>query len=204
MSLDFAILGFLSEREHSGYDLKTRCFDREARHFWTADQAQVYRTLDRLEHQRLVVSRYQPQRGKPGRKLYSITTPGREELGEWLASEHESPPYRDPFLIQLYFADELPFDTLASVLEHQRAEHQSRLEELRRQLANRSQPVRISRREELARLTLEAALTKTRATIDWIDDCIETLEGHERASGAEPTPQRQLFDPHRQSGRDGS
>ena len=32
----------------TGYDLKTRCFDDAAGHLWTADQAQVYRTLDTL------------------------------------------------------------------------------------------------------------------------------------------------------------
>ncbi len=194
MSLDFAILGFLSEGEHSGYDLKTRCFDREARHFWTADQAQVYRTLDRLERQRLVASRFEPQRGKPGRKLFSITTPGREELGEWLASEHHSPPYRDPFLIQLYFAEDLPTQTLVSVLESQRVEHQTRLEDLRRQLADRTAPAPVSRRDKLARLTLEAALAKTRSTIDWLDDCIETIRAEEEARTKGSARQRRLFE----------
>ena len=47
MSLGHAILGFLNREPMTGYDLKTRCFDDDAAHFWTADQAQVYRTLDR-------------------------------------------------------------------------------------------------------------------------------------------------------------
>ena len=49
MSLGHAILGFLSRRPMTGYELKTRCFDQVASHFWTADQAQIYRTLDAID-----------------------------------------------------------------------------------------------------------------------------------------------------------
>ena len=47
MSLDFAILGFLSYSPFTGYDLK-KFFDQSVRHFWTADQSQIYRILARL------------------------------------------------------------------------------------------------------------------------------------------------------------
>ena len=44
MSLDHAILGFLNYRRYSGYDLK-KIFDKSVRHFWPADQSQIYLTL---------------------------------------------------------------------------------------------------------------------------------------------------------------
>ena len=47
MSLEFAILGFLSYHPSTGYDLK-KMFDVSIRHFWPADQSQIYRTLARL------------------------------------------------------------------------------------------------------------------------------------------------------------
>ncbi|MGD0004493.1 MAG: PadR family transcriptional regulator, partial [Anaerolineaceae bacterium] len=40
MSLDYAILGFLSYKPFSGYDLK-KVFDNSVRHFWYADQSQI-------------------------------------------------------------------------------------------------------------------------------------------------------------------
>jgi hypothetical protein len=45
MSLEFAILGFLNYQPYSGYDLK-KIFDTSVRHFWPADQSQIYRTLE--------------------------------------------------------------------------------------------------------------------------------------------------------------
>ena len=47
MSLEHAILGFLNYKPLSGYDLK-KIFDTSVRHFWAADQSQIYRTLNRL------------------------------------------------------------------------------------------------------------------------------------------------------------
>ena len=47
MSLEHAILGFLQYKPMSGYDLK-KIFDTSVRHFWPADQSQIYRTLTRL------------------------------------------------------------------------------------------------------------------------------------------------------------
>ena len=47
LSLKHAILGFLSIKSLTGYELK-KAFDRSVDHFWPADQSQIYRTLSRL------------------------------------------------------------------------------------------------------------------------------------------------------------
>lgn len=194
MSLDYAILGFLGEGEQSGYDLKTRCFDEQARHFWTADQSQVYRTLERLERARLVRSRFIPQRGKPGRKVFSLTQQGKEQLSQWLSSPHDPPASRDPFLLQLYFAAEIPDEAFLAVLEEVRGEQQRRLDDLRgslsRHLKGRRSP---TRRDEFARLSLEASISAARAGIDWIDDCIEILRSELESEQSGAKTQRRLF-----------
>ena len=51
MSLEYAILGFLNYHPYTGYDLK-KIFDTSVRHFWPADQSQIYRTLARLTEHR--------------------------------------------------------------------------------------------------------------------------------------------------------
>ncbi len=90
MSLEHAILGFLNTRARSGYDLKTRCFDVEAKAFWSADQAQIYRTLERLKTARLVNATVRRQSGKPDRKLYEITPAGTRRLRAM--GDHRSTP----------------------------------------------------------------------------------------------------------------
>jgi DNA-binding PadR family transcriptional regulator len=189
MSLDHAILGFLATEDLSGYDLKTRCFTRQASHFWTADQAQVYRTLDRLQSKRLVTSKTIRQHGKPDRHVYSLTRAGREVLADWVASSHPLPPLRDPFLLQLYFGPEVPDETLIEVLSARRDELQVRLDGLRSRAAAlaRTAGKRPDRAALIHRLTIDGALAETRATIDWLDDCIETVRSSAERAGSQRT-----------------
>lgn len=172
MSLEHAILGFLAGGPMTGYDLKTRGFDRTASHVWTADQAQVYRTLDRLVKRRLATSRAVPQRGKPDRRLYSITPRGREELAAWLASREDLPPHRDPFLLRLLFASDLSDDDLLRLLADTRTAYMARLERIRARIA--ATPER-SREDAMRRLTMEASAASARAAVDWIDSCADRV-----------------------------
>ena len=198
MSLEHAILGFLSTGSCTGYDLKTRHFDADIPHLWTADQAQVYRTLDRLETRHLVTSRIRAQRGRPDRKEYSITRAGRDALLEWAATPHELPARRDSFLLQLLFASELPDDDLLNLICAGRASRQQRLESLRSRSAAWTREAGISptKTQVLQRMTLDGAIAQERAAIDWLDDCIDLVR--EGLPGAERTDtnsqaQRQLF-----------
>lgn len=173
MSLEHAILGFLAGGPMTGYDLKTRCFDKTASHVWTADQAQVYRTLDRLVGRRLATARAVPQRGKPDRRVYSITPRGREELIRWLGSHEEPPALRDPFLLRLMFASDLPDRELLALLRESRDAHMRRLESLRARIASAQDRTR----EDAVRLmTIEASAAAVRGTIDWLDSSIERVE----------------------------
>lgn len=197
MSLEHAILGFLREQDMSGYDLKTLCFDHDAAHFWTADQAQIYRTLERLEERSLVASKMRRQRARPNRKVYRITQSGAEELDRWASTNHPLPALRDPFLIQLRFAGGLSDDALLSLLRSHRLALQDRLESSRERLSTESRGQ--NREALLHRLTLENTAAVTRAAIDWVDDSINAIEvsiEQERPTAA--GVQRRLFAPRTQ------
>lgn len=195
MSLELAILGFLSERARSGYDLKTRCFTGPVSAFWGADQAQIYRTLDRLGKDKLVVSKRKRQAGRPDRKLFEITHAGREALHGALASCAPLPALRDPFLVQLYFAERLDDGELLAVLRQRRSEHQARLEELRSHSADLGHDRALAPRDSVLKHTaIDGAIAQQRATIDWLDDCIEAVEAGTLPGSESPgIGQRHLF-----------
>src|SRR5512142_2217155 len=92
MSLEFAILGFLNYHPYTGYDLK-KIFDSSVRHFWPADQSQIYRTLANLTDQGFVKMQKIAQEERPDRKVYHITAAGRQELLQWLSGP---PPIGSP------------------------------------------------------------------------------------------------------------
>lgn len=120
MPLEHAILGFLSRRPTSGYDLK-KLFDVTVQHFWAADQAQIYRTLARLHRQGWAELEVVEQDDRPDRKVYSITPAGRQELHRWLTTPvavHR--PHSEP-LLQIFLAGLLNDDEAQAMLDY--AEH---------------------------------------------------------------------------------
>lgn len=195
VSLDHAILGFLSERPRSGYDLKTRCFEGVVRAFWNADQAQIYRTLDRLQQSRMVRSTRRKQAGRPDRRIYEITQLGQESLDAWLAESAPLPALRDPFLVQLYFGASLTDEAVLEVLSARREAHQRSLENLRERAAALSHEHHLPARTMVLRQTaLEGAMARERASIDWLDDSMDAVRaGALPGSSDEGIGQRHLF-----------
>ena len=100
----------------TGYDLK-RYFDASVRHFWSADQAAIYRTLTELDREQLVAHERVAQSTRPDRKVFHLTNAGREALDAWLATPAPSVLRREPLLVKLFFAGRLSPDALRGVLE---------------------------------------------------------------------------------------
>ena len=129
MELRHALLGLISLRPMSGYDLG-RAFDESVAHFWHADQSQIYRTLERLTASGAIATKVVPHQGRPDRKVHSLTAAGREELEEWLASPVTVDRPKEAFLARLFFAGSLGEDGVERLL----AEREHNVEAVRRQL----------------------------------------------------------------------
>jgi PadR family transcriptional regulator AphA len=113
--IKYAILGLLSWRALSGYDLK-KMFGEAIFLYWSGNNNQIYRTLVQLHKEGLVTSQRQDQESGPSKKIYTITDKGLFELREWTLSPPELPELRNSFLIQLAWADQLEPDELDAVL----------------------------------------------------------------------------------------
>ena len=175
MSLTHAILGMLRSGPMTGYELKTRCFDGSIAHFWPADQAQIYRTLERMTEQGLVSSRLEIQQTRPNRREYRITEEGGAELDRWLAESQPLPAYRDPFLVQLYFANTLAPDRLDDLLAEQARMHEERLAVYRAIPLPSLEELAGNREHLTARLTLELGLALKQAHLAWIERARDVL-----------------------------
>jgi PadR family transcriptional regulator, regulatory protein AphA len=116
LSLEHAILGFLNYRPYSGYDLK-KFFDTSVRHFWPADQSQIYRTLARMHEKDWLQIEVIPQESRPDRKLYHITPGGREELRQWLLTPLVPEENRSADMIQVFFAAQLSDAEILGIFE---------------------------------------------------------------------------------------
>lgn len=116
MSIQHAILGFLSWRPLTGYDLKKLFADSEF-FYWSGNSNQIYRTLVQLHKEGLVTRKVEHQENYPDRKVYTLTDEGRAVLRAWAASAPELPELRHAFLVQLAWADLLPPQELDALLQ---------------------------------------------------------------------------------------
>jgi PadR family transcriptional regulator AphA len=123
------ILGLLSSRPRSGYEIKATV-DRSTRFFWTASYGQIYPELRRLEGEGLIEGEDAPNGDRP-RRVYRLTAAGRDALEEWLLGSDTTIELRDESLLRLFFADALPHEQALRLLEGRRLGHERILEALR-------------------------------------------------------------------------
>jgi PadR family transcriptional regulator, regulatory protein AphA len=178
MSLEYAILGFLNYHPYTGYDLK-KIFDTSVRHFWQADQSQIYRTLSRLTEHGFVEMEKVPQEDRPDRKVYHITQSGRAELIKWLSS---SPPLDEPRsgpLVQVFFAGQLSdqevldkFEGFAAIMQMVLAQY----DQIPGILGPYQREINSPRENFFWMLTLENGIHTMRANLEWAESVIERVK----------------------------
>lgn len=174
MSLRFALLGLLSIRPMSGYELK-KVIDASVGHFWSADQSQIYRTLSGLVDGDLVTRSTVTQEDRPNLHLHQITPAGTEALDAWLDSPLDPEVKREPFLARMFFADRLPVPRIAALLRARQRE----VSQLLISLESTEVPEgRHSLAEALRFATLDNGITHARAELEWVDTVLNLLEDY--------------------------
>jgi PadR family transcriptional regulator AphA len=107
MSLPHVLLGLLSHRPSTGYDLARSLADDVAP-LWRSEISQIYPALARLRRAGFVLMRVLGPRHGPRRNLYRITAAGRRELRRWLLEPAPPPSSKDEGLARIAFLDALP------------------------------------------------------------------------------------------------
>lgn len=163
----YAILGALSLRPMSGYDIK-QFFAKSVSYFWQESYGQIYPMLKALHAAGLVAPVKLP--GGSRRIVYRITTRGSAALAEWLSEPVEPTPGRTEILLKLFFVRAAPPKTAKKLIAHYRAKHHELLgryesiaTELRATLKdNPNLPAWL--------VTLSFGSHVSRALLDWCDE----------------------------------
>jgi PadR family transcriptional regulator AphA len=198
----YVILGLLSiEGRQSGYDMR-KTIQGSVGYFWGESYGQIYPTLKRLTEEGLIApsgraetgqaAKGRPAKGRGGRQEYSLTGAGHTRLREWLALPFRRDPPRDEFLLKLFFGrDAGPEVSELHVREFQ--------EQNRRLLATIEEIGRIGTAKNAEHphfrywiLTLEYGVAQIRASLEWSERALKTLQQMETAGrrGTEKKPRR--------------
>lgn len=178
MSLKHALLGFLNYQPYTGYELKTK-FDSSVRHFWSADQSQIYRTLTQLASEGLAEMEVVHQDDRPDRKVYSITEAGRQELRRFLTGPMPMQDVRSAPLIMVFFAGMLPDEEALAIFEQAAGFMRAILaafDDVPAVIEHYKQEVGSEREAFFWGLTLESGLAQTQAQLAWVESVIQRFK----------------------------
>jgi DNA-binding PadR family transcriptional regulator len=171
--ISFIVLGFVDwAGETTPYRLK-QLVAASVGNFWTLQHAQLYSEPERLAKAGYLTERR--ERGGRRRKLYEITTKGREALAEWRAEPTDAiPELRAPALLKLFFGAD-PAELAPLQIESCRR----KLEEYER--IRETMPADVP---EGPRLALDAGIANARQQIEWWEGVMVSADGHR--SGTAP------------------
>ncbi|MBN1285481.1 MAG: PadR family transcriptional regulator [Anaerolineae bacterium] len=123
----------------TGYDIRKRLCETMSM-IASPGYGAVYPTLHRLLNEGAVTVNVVQQDGRPAKKVYSITRPGREELWAWLREPSEPDKITREFLLKVLLAQNLEPEDFKQHLERRRKETETlykSLEELKAQPGQR-------------------------------------------------------------------
>ncbi len=176
MTIKYAILGLLSWKPFTGYELK-KVIAESAAMYWSGNNNQIYRTLVQLLEEELVTNQVQYQENSPMKKVYSITENGLMELKKWVGSAPELPEFKNVFLIQLAWADLLSFEELNALLL--KYEEEVRLQLLMQQEKARrgnNVPKRTPREAFLGEMVTANIIDSYEKELNWVIKLRQDLE----------------------------
>ena len=174
MTLEYAVLGFLSYQPFTGYDLK-KMFDTSVRHFWSADQSQIYRTLAKLTDLCWADCVTVEQSDRPDRKVYHITEAGRIAFLEWLRGPFPVQDNRSGPLVQVFFSANLDDEAVIAKFEMAVEIFRTvlaRYEQVPQQAETYMQQVPSPRDHYFWMLTLDLGVRTMRANLEWAESVL--------------------------------
>ena len=160
-SLQIIALSRLATKPMTGYDLSKQ-LPAEG---WHASHQQIYRDLTKAEKLGLVTIQYVPQEGKPDKKIYSITSAGKDEIRKALKVFPSIPKLRDDAVVQVFIGNVGYFVRLVEELFKQ-------VETLEKERLTAS-PTR--------QLIIDRLILRYEADIQWAKSTINTLEKQKAA-----------------------
>jgi len=123
-------LGILNFGDASGYEIKKALEEGPFAHIHAASYGSIYPALNALSAQGYAECRQMTQDKRPDKKIYSITDAGRRALQESLLVTPAPDSFRSDFLFILFFAELLPPDRLAELIDQRIAWYRENLERM--------------------------------------------------------------------------
>ena len=184
MSLKHGLLGLVSsEGSMTGYDLD-KFFKNSLNYFWQAKTSQIYRELNAMEGLGWLTSERVIQEEKPNKKVYTITSEGKEELLQWILSPDlgRGNDIKSPLLMRIFFAGEAGEEgreqtlKLLKAYREQGKAYMANLNNIMETLQSDEANEKYASHTKYWRITVLSGLMSAKFQMEWADMALNILE----------------------------
>lgn len=116
MDINTIILGFLHDKDMTGYDIRQR-FGMSFSFFSGLSFGSIYPALAKLEKNGLIITRVEAGKKGPNKKICRITEKGKQAFLEAMAAPLPDNRYKNPYVSRLYFFAHLPAEKRLELTE---------------------------------------------------------------------------------------
>lgn len=174
MSLRYEILGLLSYRPSTGYEL-TKQINSDGLFFWQAQQSQVYREITKLEQEQLIIPNEESTTNK---KIFIVTDAGADALSNWLNTSDikAAIEIKNPLVMRMFFANHADKQLIVSELEEYKLECKRMLEEIASHKDDLKELADDKMDEVFFSLNSYYGVGFYTFSIEWADKCLNILQ----------------------------
>jgi len=170
----YIILGLLSIRPQSGYDIKQNIM-RSTNNFWRESYGQIYPTLAELLQKGCVSCSTKQCTGARKRKVYKITKKGMQILKEWLPKSPEPTVQRNELLLKLFFGQNVSSDVFIKHIELWRLQTEDTLQYLHEIEEHIKTEHGDWAEQPYWMMTIKRSRMHVQTELEWCDDTLKIL-----------------------------
>lgn len=178
----YAILGILSIRPTSGYDMKN-WINYGVGYFCDISYGQIYPNLKNMAAEGLVVFTTEKSESRPEKKIYSLTEKGMEILKEWLLRpiDYNTRSQNNILLLKIFFGACVPAEVTINHIKGYRDSLNKELEQIsaldREMTLYREQIIEISDASIPYRaFTMKRGIKEISSILEWCNETINEME----------------------------
>ena len=165
---EYAILGLLHSQPMHGYEMFQQFRNSTLEEIVHLEMSQMYAFLKKLERLQYIEAELELQGPRPPRKIFHLTTSGRDVFFQWLGEPVVRPrEIRILFLIKLYFVQQFIPQEMASLVKNQIAACRNFLDHLESKHTQRPEAQDDTFFEHVV---LRGRIYQTRSLLDWLHE----------------------------------
>ncbi len=162
------LLALLAKEPAHGYELKMLLEQTFGQAYPSPNVGQIYVTLQRLERDGLVRSQDVVQETRPNKRVYELTSAGRETLAAWVEAPSDAPRVRDDFFMKLVLSPLAGTTDQLGLINRQRRHYLNMMRGLSKLAVDAGG-------NGVSQLLIEGAMLHLQADLDWLERCQQEL-----------------------------